>query len=91
MKKFNLWKLLFSACFACAALAFAGCVEDNDEGMPYLEVTPPQLAFDESGAPAEGSTGKFAVKTNRPWQLIVGKRMPTGYVLPRRRAGAAAR
>ena len=71
MKKFNLWKLLFSACFACAALAFAGCVEDNDEGMPYLEVTPPQLAFDESGAPAEGSTGKFAVKTNRPWQLIV--------------------
>lgn len=72
MKKFNLWKLLFSVFFACAAMAFAGCVDDNDdEGMPYLEVTPPQLAFDESGAPAAGSTGKFAVKTNRPWQLIV--------------------
>lgn len=72
MKKFNLWKLLFTAFFAFAAAAFVGCVDDNeDDGMPYLEVTPTTLAFDLSGDPAAGSTGKFVVKTNRPWELVI--------------------
>lgn len=74
MKKLNLLKLFIVTMLAFAATAFTGCVDDNeDTELPYLEVTPTTLAFDASGAPAEGG-GKFIVKTNRPWQLIIDKK-----------------
>lgn len=35
-----------------AAVALASCVDDNDDkGMPYLEVTPDVLTFNADGAP----------------------------------------
>ena len=41
MKKLNLLRLLFGAMFLIAATAFTSCVDDNDDdGMPYLEVLP---------------------------------------------------
>ena len=40
MKKSNFWKLLSGTVFF-ATVALASCVDDNDDkGMPYLEVTP---------------------------------------------------
>ena len=53
-----------------AAVALASCVDDNDDkGMPYLEVTPDVLTFNADGAP-EGASA-FTVKSNRPWTLEV--------------------
>lgn len=46
MKKLNLLRLLFGAMFLIAATAFTSCVDDNDDdGMPYLEVAPEALTF----------------------------------------------
>lgn len=51
-------------------MALASCVDDNDDkGMPYLEVTPDVLTFNADGAP-EGASA-FTVKSNRPWTLEV--------------------
>ena len=53
-----------------ATVALASCVDDNDDkGMPYLEVTPDALTFNADGAP-EGASA-FTVKSNRPWTLEV--------------------
>ena len=53
-----------------ATVALASCVDDNDDkGMPYLEVTPDVLTFNADGAP-EGASA-FTVKSNRPWTLEV--------------------
>lgn len=69
MKKTNFWKLLSGTAFF-AAVALASCVDDNDDkGMPYLEVTPDVLTFNADGAP-EGASA-FTVKSNRPWTLEV--------------------
>ena len=69
MKKSNFWKLLSGTAFF-AAVALASCVDDNDDkGMPYLEVTPDVLTFNADGAP-EGASA-FTVKSNRPWTLEV--------------------
>lgn len=55
---------------AFAAVAFAACVDDNDDkGMPYLEVTPDVLTFSADGIPQ--GPGAFTVKSNRPWTLEV--------------------
>lgn len=68
MKKLNLWKLLFSALTVLAATTFSACVDDNeDNGMPFLSVTPETLSFTLDGV-AEGSSA-FEVQTNRPWKL----------------------
>ena len=51
MKKSNFWKLLSGTVFF-ATVALASCVDDNDDkGMPYLEVTPDVLTFNADGAP----------------------------------------
>ena len=69
MKKSNFWKLLSGTVFF-ATVALASCVDDNDDkGMPYLEVTPDVLTFNADGAP-EGASA-FTVKSNRPWTLEV--------------------
>ena len=69
MKKMNLWKLLFGAMLVFAATAFTSCVDDNeDNGMPFLDVTPETLSFSLDGV-AEG-VATFEVKTNRPWTLV---------------------
>ena len=69
MKKSNFWKLLSGTVFF-ATVALASCVDDNDDkGMPYLEVTPDALTFNADGAP-EGASA-FTVKSNRPWTLEV--------------------
>lgn len=53
-----------------AALAFTSCVDDNDDvGMPYLEVTPQVLKFDTDGKAIGAS--EFVIKTNRPWTLVI--------------------
>ena len=50
MKKLNLLRLLFGAMFLIAATAFTSCVDDNDDdGMPYLEVAPEALTFSAEG------------------------------------------
>ncbi len=72
MKKFNFLKLFVSMTLAFAATAFTGCVDDNeDTELPYLEVTPEVLTFDEAGLPTGEGDGKFIVKSNRPWTLTV--------------------
>ena len=68
MKKLNLLRLLFGAMFLIAATAFNSCVDDNDDdGMPYLEVAPEALTFSAEGV-AEGASA-VTVKSNRPWTL----------------------
>ena len=68
MKKLNLLRLLFGAMFLIAATAFTSCVDDNDDdGMPYLEVAPEALTFSAEGV-AEGAS-TVTVKSNRPWTL----------------------
>ena len=68
MKKLNLLRLLFGAMFLIAATAFTSCVDDNDDdGMPYLEVAPEALTFSAEGV-AEGASA-VTVKSNRPWTL----------------------
>lgn len=70
MKKLNLWKLLFSALTVLAATTFSACVDDNeDNGMPYLEVSPSSLSFDANADPAV--TNVITVVTNRPWELSI--------------------
>lgn len=55
-----------------AAVALASCVDDNDDkGMPYLEVTPSVLRYNADGAP-EGP-GEFTVRSNRPWTLEISE------------------
>lgn len=72
MKKFNFLKLFVSMTLAFAATAFTSCVDDNeDTELPYLEVTPEVLTFDEAGLPTGEGDGKFIVKSNRPWTLTV--------------------
>lgn len=54
--------------FLIAATAFTSCVDDNDDdGMPYLEVAPEALTFSAEGV-AEGASA-VTVKSNRPWTL----------------------
>ncbi|MCD7795830.1 MAG: DUF5689 domain-containing protein [Alistipes sp.] len=68
MKKLNLLRLLFGTMFVFAATAFTSCVDDNDDdGMPYLEVSPEVLTFSADGV-AEGPSA-VTVKSNRPWTL----------------------
>ena len=68
MKKLNLLRLLFGTMLVFAATAFTSCVDDNDDdGMPYLEVSPEALTFSADGV-AEGPSA-VTVKSNRPWTL----------------------
>lgn len=71
MKKMNLWKLFFTAMMVFAATAFTACVDDNeDNGMPFLDVTPDVLSFSASGEAVDG-VSVFTVKSNRPWELMI--------------------
>lgn len=69
MKKSKLLKLLSGAMFFIAAMGFTSCVDDNDDQMPYLEVTPQVLKFDANGTAIGAS--EFIVKSNRPWSLDI--------------------
>ncbi len=70
MKKSILSQLLFCA-VAVFALAFTSCVDDNeDNGMPYLEVTPDALTFSNAGD-ASGGGNEIVVKSNRAWKLSI--------------------
>lgn len=72
MKKFNYLKLFVCMTLAFAATAFTGCVDDNeDTELPYLEVAPEVLTFDEMGQPTGEGNGKFIVRSNRPWELTI--------------------
>ena len=65
MKKLNLLRLLFGAMFLIAATAFTSCVDDNDDdGMPYLEVAPEALTFSAEGV-AEGASAVTDRKSTR--------------------------
>lgn len=71
MKKTILWKIFSFAVLAFASLSLAACVDDNDDnGLPYLEVSPSTLIYNANGAP-EGA-GEFTVRSNRPWTLQIG-------------------
>lgn len=71
MKKMNLWKLFFTAMMVFAATAFTACVDDNeDNGMPFLDVTPDVLSFTADGEALDG-VSVFKVKSNRPWELSI--------------------
>lgn len=70
MKKSKILMLLSGFIMMFAALAFTSCVDDNDDvGMPYLEVTPQVLKFDADGKAIGAS--EFEIKTNRPWTLVI--------------------
>lgn len=56
-------KLLCGTLMLFAAVSFTACVDDNEDvGMPYLELDSEVLPFT-----LEGGDATFAVKTNRPW------------------------
>lgn len=70
MKKSKILMLLSGFIMMFAAMAFTSCVDDNDDvGMPYLEVTPQVLKFDANGTAIGAS--EFEIKTNRPWTLVI--------------------
>lgn len=70
MKKSKLLMLLSSAIMLFVAMGTTSCVDDNDDlGMPYLEVTPATLKFDANGTAIGAS--EFVVKSNRPWTLDI--------------------
>lgn len=63
-------KLLFGAWTVLAAGLFASCVDDNDDnGMPFIEVNPETLVCALDGN-FEGGGNSFEVKSNRAWTLI---------------------
>lgn len=69
MKK-SIVKLLFGAWTVLAAGLFAACVDDNDDsGMPFIEVNPETLVCALDGN-FEGGGNSFEVKSNRAWTLI---------------------
>lgn len=64
MMKNNIFgKLLCGTLMLFAAMSFTACVDDNEDvGMPYLELDSETLPF-----ALEGGHATFTVKTNRPW------------------------
>ncbi|MBQ1938723.1 MAG: BACON domain-containing protein, partial [Alistipes sp.] len=63
MKKTIFGKLLFAAMALLAVTSFTACVDDNDDvGMPYLELDLEELPFT-----VDGGDATFTVTTNRPW------------------------
>lgn len=65
-------KLLFGAWTVLSAGLFAACVDDNDDnGMPFIEVNPETLVCSLDGN-FEGGGNYFEVKSNRAWTLIAG-------------------
>lgn len=63
MKNNILGKLLCGTLMLFAAVSFTACVDDNEDvGMPYLELDSETLPFT-----LEGGDATFMVKTNRPW------------------------
>ncbi len=72
MKKTNLWNRFSTAVLAFAALALGACVDDDeDKGMPRLEVSPETLVFAADGTPQ--GPGAFTVRSNRPWTLEIAE------------------
>ncbi len=68
--KNSISKLLFGAWAVLAAGLFAACVDDNeDNGMPFIEVNPETLVCSLDGN-FEGGGNTFEVKSNRAWTLI---------------------
>lgn len=70
MKKWKFFSLLLGTLLLAAAAGFTACVDDNDDdGMPYLQVSPESLSFTAEGVPV--GTGEFTVRSNRPWTLTI--------------------
>ncbi|MDE6569175.1 MAG: hypothetical protein K2K43_00930, partial [Alistipes sp.] len=68
--KNSIAKLLFGAWTVLAAGLFAACVDDNDDsGMPFIEVNPETLVCALDGN-FVGGGNSFEVKSNRAWTLI---------------------
>lgn len=68
MKTFAIRKIILCAVAATAAVAFWSCNDDDDDnGLPSLEVSPANLSFDAAGK-ADGPSS-IEVKSNRPWRL----------------------
>ena len=68
--KNSIAKLLFGAWTVLAAGLFAACVDDNDDkGMPFIEVNPETLVCALDGNFVGGGKS-FEVKSNRAWTLV---------------------
>lgn len=62
-------KLLLSVATVLAAFTLTACVDDNeDKGMPTLEVEATELAFT-----LEGGDAAFMLNTNRPWTATLAE------------------
>lgn len=69
MKKNMFSKLLLGAAMLFMTASFTACVDDNeDKGMPYLELGAVELPFT-----LEGGEAFFTVSTNRPWSATLGE------------------
>lgn len=70
MKKTIFWKICSFAVLVFATISLTACVDDNDDnGLPYLEISPASLKFNADGAP--DGAGEFIVRSNRPWTLEI--------------------
>ena len=65
-----LWmKLSLMVVMLLSAVSFTACVDDNEDvGMPFLELDIEELPLTE-----EGGTATFTVSTNRPWTATLGE------------------
>lgn len=78
-------KWLFGTMLFVAAMSLAACVDDNDDkGMPYLELGAAELAFTN-----EGGDAIFKVNSNRPWTVTLGEESDWIVVDPMEGVGAA--
>lgn len=69
MKNNMFSKLLLGAAMLLMAASFTACVDDNeDKGMPYLELGAEELPFT-----LEGGEAFFPLSTNRPWSATLGE------------------
>ena len=85
MKNNILGKLLCGAMVLFAAMSFTACVDDNEDvGMPYLELDSEVLPFT-----LEGGDATFMVNTNRPWFITKSENSDWLTVEPMAGDGAA--
>ncbi len=69
MKNTTFGKLLFGVMMLVSTFAMTSCVDDNDDkGMPFLELGAAELAFTNDGGDAI-----FKVNSNRPWTATLGE------------------
>ncbi len=70
MKTFSIRRLALAAVVMVTAATLGACVDDNDDkGLPSLEVSPSSIVFNADGS-ASG-TASVAVRSNRDWRLEI--------------------